>query len=907
MDGLLQLAATLFEKFKIAASNSPLTKYRWAEAYLNIFDTVSKLEKKSARLADGTLMEPYQEWTNDPDRPGSIKFVEKFRPWTTSRIKSLKELSAFSEANVKAARQYIMNTIPGAIDYMAYSPESSLPTQKEEAPPKNWFVKNVVTETVPGVPQEKKIEGVEIRYIPNAHLVSLLTDNKKYNYSEVRNEDFALAIRALSAKEMKLGDARRIAKEYLEKFVDSHREVSADKLSRNYEAVKQQILDVKSLNPTFDPDSGIQAYIPFFFSAYSVLNLHYDFKVPMGEDIIRHLNGQLKKELKEKYQLHKIETALEKYFQTMERKDFAEVINAVTNSRYLMVLYLEDDYVEQEAKRDSLFFRAFEAALYDNEFPADHKAFFKSLSPRMNKVFRLVEQDRLEEAMQENKIVYEKFQKIQLELYQYKRDKQKWGRRALFLITLAIELLLTYITAGFIRAIPARAGLLVNLVMPAIKQEIYVASGLIDKRDMKNLGIEAVTGAATMKIAMNLSSKISAAYNIPVGRFKQIVLDNLLVNFTAALQQELVHLARNQIPLDDFLEELFKNFVMGVLHEKAAIMAIDKMKSGNLDLLIRKNDPSVIAIPDRVGGEKLLDGRKISDAPKSTLTNDSVNYKGDPATKLKGIDNKKSGQPDIAPLKPGEDIHPDAASAFSKAPELQPDLDLSQVAMAGIPRLKIKTSWSGRLLMFNIGNIAQAINMTKTNVTKAIRYIKKAHNIKSNKDIIVNNKGEVYLANPKGNPQFIDRVQDAIKDIEWNQSSQAKNLHSMLTNKYGKLQAYMIMKAIENRHEIRSALDLDIRMAQAHHLVPIEMLKIHPVAQAAVAAGFDYNGRPNALPLPTKYHLANHDQYNKDVHSLLTKWETANPNFTPAMARNFIELELVPKCWAFLQLGHPMN
>lgn len=907
MDGFLQLAGKLFDKFKGVASNAPLTKYRWAEAYLNIYTEVSKLEKKATKLADGTLMEPYQEWANDPDRPGSIIFVPKLRPWTTSRIKSLKDLPAFSDVNINEARQYILNTIPGAINYAEYTADPIIQPRKEEAPPKNWFVQNVVTETVPGVPQEKKIEGVAIRYIPNAYLVSLITDDKKYNYWEVRTEDCALAIRALSAKEMKLGEARRIAKEYLQKYIDSPRDVSADKLNRNYEAIKKEILDIKALNPTFDPKSGIQAYIPFFFSAYSILNLHYDFGVAMAEDIIRHLNGALKKELNQKYQLHKIEIALERYFQTMERKDFAEVVNRVTTSRNLMVLYLEDDYVEQEAKRDSLFFRAFEAALYDNEFPAEDKEFFKSISPRMAKVFRLVEQDRLEEAMKENKVVYEKFQEIQQKLNVYERDKQKWGRRALFLITLALELLLTYITAGFIRAIPARAGLLVNLAMPAIKQEIYLAAGLIEKRDMKNLGIEAVTSVATMNIATALSSKLSATYNIRAGRFKQIVLDNLLVNFTAALQQELVHLARKQLSLDDFLEELFKNFVVGVMHEKAAKIAIDRFKVSNLDFLIRKNDPSVIALPDRVAGQKLLDRKKTGDVPKTTSTEDTVNYKSDPGTKLNGAENKKTTQPAIPTLKPGEDIHPNAASAFSKAPELQPDLEVSLVAMAGMPRLNIKTSWSGRLLLLNIGTIAQAINMTKTNVTKAVRYIKKAHKINSNGDIIVNNKGEVYLANPKGKPQFIDKVQDAIKDIEWIKSTEAKNKHSLWTTLFGKKQADLIMKTIENRHEIRGALNLDIRMAQAHHLVPIEMLKTHQVAQAAVAGGFNYNGRENALPLPTKYHLENHDQYNNNVQTMLTKWETANPGYTPVMARNFLEVEVVPKAVAFLMLGQPMN
>jgi len=907
MDSLLQLATTLFDKFKSSPLNVPLTKYRFAEGFLKIYDAVKKLEKKSARLADGTLMEAYQEWANDPDRPGALKFIQKFRPWTSTRIKALGELPAFSDANILKARKYIMNTIPGTIDYTEYVPAHFVSTQEGQPVPKNWFEKVVTTEVSPGIVEQKKIEGVELKYIPSEYLVTLLTENKKYNYSEVRIEDLALAIRGLSEKGMELGEARKIARKYLEKYVDSPRGISGDKLNRNYEAIRKEILEVKSLNPTFNPDSGIQAYIPFFFSAYSVLNLHYDLKVPVREDFVRQLNGTLKKELNQKYQLHKIETALEKYFQTMDRKDFAEVVNKVATSRYLMVLYLEDDYVEQEAKRGSLFFRAFEAALYDNEFPKEDKGFFRSISPRMNKVFRLVEQDKLEEAMKENKLVYERFQEIQKKLSAYEGDKQKWGRRALFLITLAIELLLTYITAGFIRAIPSRAGLLVNLVMPAIKQELYLASGLIDKRDFKNMGIEAVTSVATMKISTMLSARLTSAYNIPAGRFKNIVIDSLLVNFTAALQQELVHLARKQLTLDDFLEELFKNFVSGVLHDKVAKIAIDRVKASKLDSLIRKNDPGVMAVPDRIAGQKLLENKKLADVPTNSSTDIPTNFKGDPATQLKGTQNKKAVQPEIPTLKPGEDIHPVAASAFSKAPELQPHLDISQVAMAGMPRMRIKTSWSGRSLLFNLGTIAQSVNMTKTNVIKSIRYIKKAHNIKSNGDIIVNNKGEVYLSNPGGKPQFIDKVQDAIKDIEWIKSKDAKDKLTLWTQLYGKKEAELIMKTIENRHEIRAAVNLDLRMAQAHHLVPIEMLKTHAVAQAAVAGGFNYNGRSNALPLPTKYHLQNHDQYNSEVHTILSKWEAANPGYTPAMARNFLELEVIPKCVGFLMLGHPLN
>jgi len=903
---LIDYAAQVFEKFKFTADQKALTKYRYAELYLKIYSKVLTIERQTTtRLKDGTLLETYRDWVADPDKPGQTKIISKVRPWTTSNPKTVNDIPAFKDEKVKSVQSYIIKTNPGLIEY---DDPNTTPSGKSLKPTKHSSKNNQhpshQTSAKPNQ-NEKEVGGAYVTFKATPHLIKLFTEKTDYDYPTIRVEVLALGIQALSTKQLDIEKARKIAKEYLNKYVDSNKKFIADKFDLRAEDLKIYIHEVQAFNRG---GSDNATYIPVSFSAYSILNLYYEYHVQIDENIIKELNGELQKELNKTYQLDKIQRSLEHYFQTLERKDFAEVIHNVANSRSLMVMYLEDEYVEQEAKRGSRFFKAFEAALFSHEFPGDYKSFFAGIGKKTIEIHELIRNDNIERAIAINKEIHEVFLEARKKLNFYQQDKQKWGSRALFLITLALDLAITYLTAGFTKMIPARAGLLVNLLLPAVKQELYLQIGLIEKRDFKEIGIGAVTNVATMKVAVALSTKLSTAYNIPIGRFKSIVIDNLLVNFSSAFQEELIALGRKKLSLDDFLSELLKNFVSGVLHEKVAKIAIERFKNSRLDLLIKKNDPSVLSVPDRNNHNHT--NSKVFDKDTSSTGIDSKNeIKDGQAVGSKGLENNGSSKINIGSNPKtliNEEIHPGAQGSISKAPIYKDEtIDLSHALGVGLFPLRFKRSWTGYQIRFNTKAISIVVGHTQKDVKKAISYIKRANGLKSNDQIIINRRGEVYLNN--GKYQFLHKISDAIKEIEWPKKQEARTRLIGWIALYGKDRAKLILNSIVERHKLREALKLDIEKAQAHHLIPVEILKTNEVAQAAIAAGFEFNSKNNALPLPRSYHLQDHDEYNLNVQKMLSDWAEENKGFKPGKAREFIEQEVIPICVAHLMLGHPLE
>lgn len=615
---LLTIGEKIWENFAHQLSDKPLTKYRYAEAFLRLVGFLTSIEKQTTtRGKDGALLEAYTDWGADPGRPGEMQVVEKTRPWTAQRPKTVTDIPVFSKENIKAVKQCIIHTNPGAIIYDEPVETKTAPVSKPDTKPWGSFFPQVINEEE----TEKKtrapeIEGVSVTYRATPRLIKLLTDPSAYDYNLIRTEDLALAIRALSTKKIEPQDARDIANKYLHKYIDSKRNTSGasgeysfkDVYRRDFDKIKKNIVDThqfySGMDKPIDPDSDTKVTIPFFFSAFTVLNLFYDFRVQVDNEIIKQFNGELRRELNAMYQLDKIDEALQKFFQTQERVDFAEVVNCTTRSRYLMVLYLEDDFNHDAAKRTT-FFRLWESAVLDDEFPSESRSFFNGIQTRMREIFELVKQDKLEEALDRNRIVFEEFKAIKEKLEAYQRDKHKWGSRALFLMTLAIDLLITYLTAGFTRLIPARAGLLLNLAVPVMKQELYYQMGIIEKRDFVEIGIQAVVNTAATKIATKISSKLIEVYKVPHGSFRSVVMDTLLVNFLSAFQAEIIDSAWKHKDLDDFLKDLFKNFVLGVVHEKCARIAIARARRDGLDAAVKRKDPALLAEPARPVHERL--------------------------------------------------------------------------------------------------------------------------------------------------------------------------------------------------------------------------------------------------------------------------------------------------------------
>jgi len=95
---------------------------------------------------------------------------------------------------------------------------------------------------------------------------------------------------------------------------------------------------------------------------------------------------------------------------------------------------------------------------------------------------------------------------------------------------------------------------------------------------------------------------------------------------------------------------------------------------------------------------------------------------------------------------------------------------------------------------------------------------------------------------------------------------------------------------------------VDVVGKEAHHLIPVQLLKENKVVQDAVNAGYDFNGVVNGVALK-KYTKAgevavdggvhaNHPNYTKQVLNSITEWADkakANGTYSPDNAKKFLE------------------
>lgn len=237
----------------------------------------------------------------------------------------------------------------------------------------------------------------------------------------------------------------------------------------------------------------------------------------------------------------------------------------------------------------------------------------------------------------------------------------------------------------------------------------------------------------------------------------------------------------------------------------------------------------------------------------------------------------------LATVKPANvkyTIAPGTATVISKAPVLPKSLGAAAY------------TFTGRDIGENIGVVAKSVGLSKKMVKKALSHLKRRDGIRNDREIVVNYNGDVYH---KSTGAFLDNVKDAANDILYLKTDNARALYRKLAADFGKKKAKEIMYSIENRHKLREAMGITDINLQAHHIIPVEMLKSNPVAQAAVAGGFQFNGLPNGLPLSRTIHLTGHDPYNELLHDRLAQWANANPKYTPSMAKQFLETEVIPE------------
>ncbi len=115
------------------------------------------------------------------------------------------------------------------------------------------------------------------------------------------------------------------------------------------------------------------------------------------------------------------------------------------------------------------------------------------------------------------------------------------------------------------------------------------------------------------------------------------------------------------------------------------------------------------------------------------------------------------------------------------------------------------------------------------------------------------------------------------------------------TARWGEAGAKKIDDVIEQRQKIREASNATETLIQAHHVIPVEVLKKNEVAQAAVVAGFDFNAKANTWLVKRSEHLAGHNELNELLEQRLEEWARKNPGFTPEQAKEFLEKSVVPE------------
>ncbi|UWP97180.1 AHH domain-containing protein (plasmid) [Aliiroseovarius crassostreae] len=93
--------------------------------------------------------------------------------------------------------------------------------------------------------------------------------------------------------------------------------------------------------------------------------------------------------------------------------------------------------------------------------------------------------------------------------------------------------------------------------------------------------------------------------------------------------------------------------------------------------------------------------------------------------------------------------------------------------------------------------------------------------------------------------------------------------------------------AIQKRSKLRSAMRTP-RGKQAHHLMPVDVLD-SPVVQAALEAGFDFNGVENGMNVDAQ--AGSHGRRTGRLAGRLADFARDNPSYSPQEALSFVRSE----------------
>jgi hypothetical protein len=122
----------------------------------------------------------------------------------------------------------------------------------------------------------------------------------------------------------------------------------------------------------------------------------------------------------------------------------------------------------------------------------------------------------------------------------------------------------------------------------------------------------------------------------------------------------------------------------------------------------------------------------------------------------------------------------------------------------------------------------------------------------------------------------------------------AAEMRAELTRLYGTAVADAIMK----RGELATNLGV-LNPEQAHHIIPVELLKKHGVLRLLVQSGWDFNAKVNGVPLAEGFH-GHHPRYNDYVDKEITKWVAQHDPSKAADFRDYVENTLIPQLRAHI-------
>jgi len=106
----------------------------------------------------------------------------------------------------------------------------------------------------------------------------------------------------------------------------------------------------------------------------------------------------------------------------------------------------------------------------------------------------------------------------------------------------------------------------------------------------------------------------------------------------------------------------------------------------------------------------------------------------------------------------------------------------------------------------------------------------------------------------------------------------------------------IVQNTIKNRGSLRGTLSGIQATEDAHHIIPVQLLKENDVVKKGVEGGFDFNGATNGLAIE-KYSKSTglgrhgpHPNYTTQIRQALDDWAEITPNYTPQQAKEFLEI-----------------